>query len=79
MDFLRRITNACKKMFPRKCKSKNSQDDSNISIANEGKLNDNKKSSRTYDDSSTSTMHWINSKDDDGFNSKYSFKIANGD
>ena len=49
-----------------------------MSIVNEGKLKDNKKSSRIDDDSRKSTIHWINSKDDDGCDSENSFKTTEG-
>ena len=52
----------------RKCKTKKSrdQDDSNTKIYNEGKLNDNNKTSKTEDDPSASDVHWVNSEDDYG-------------
>lgn len=65
----------------RKCKNKKSlnQDDFNLIISNQGKLNGNDKSSKSEDDRSTSDIHCMCPKDDDEFNSQYSTNGADGD
>ena len=68
-----------RKRYDRECKSKNSEDDSNISIVNDRKLKDNKKSSSTDDDARKFTIHWINSKDDNGCDYEYCIETAEGD
>ena len=40
-----------------------------MNVTNEGKLNDNKKSSSTDDNSIKFTIHCMNYKDDDGYDS----------